>query len=247
MQGDLVLDNQQNCQHAIASRDGTSKKDTRRLLGGLKASFKACLKTNTKNLTLQSSCLHRWLCVMHVRKLEDVIQLLEVPVRLLDSSSGWGGLASCLGGQLLPWGLASCWLASCLLCTSHDSFVCFGTLCGFLRFVVWCASKVVWCWIWSAEPNSGAINLIVPHMPDVRIGKPDDKCPSKNGLSTPYGQDKRTIREFCTPKYYDHLQTSNHKLHKAQSIAAFENLPVKRFTDLRRQATCLDAAREERD
>ena len=174
-----LFHNTVSLRHATASRDWTSRKVTKRFLGGPKASLEACLKTNTKNLTLQLSCLHRWLCE-HVRRSEDVMQLLKVPVRLLDSSSGWGGLASCLGGQLLPWGLASCWLASCLLCTSHDFFVGFGTLCGFLSVVVWCALKVVWCWIWSAEPNSGVINLIVPHMPDVRIGMSDDKRTSEN-------------------------------------------------------------------
>ena len=42
-----------------------------------------------------------------------------VAVRLLDASSGWGALASCLGGELLPWGLASSGLAGCLLGTGH--------------------------------------------------------------------------------------------------------------------------------
>ena len=83
----------------------------------------------------------------------------------------------------LPWWLAAslgpCLLLTCELSALYEpwSFLCFGTLCEFLRFVVWCALiwKVVWCWIWSAEPNSGAINLILPHVPDVRIGKSDDK------------------------------------------------------------------------
>ena len=38
---------------------------------------------------------------------------------LLDASCGRGGLASCLGGELLAWGLATGGLASCLLGTSH--------------------------------------------------------------------------------------------------------------------------------
>ena len=42
-----------------------------------------------------------------------------VTVRLLDTSGGGGGLASGLGGQLLPGGLASGRLASGLLGTSH--------------------------------------------------------------------------------------------------------------------------------
>ena len=42
-----------------------------------------------------------------------------VAVRLLDSSSGGGALAGCLGGQLLPRGLASGGLAGGLLGTSH--------------------------------------------------------------------------------------------------------------------------------
>ena len=43
-----------------------------------------------------------------------------VPVRLLDSSSGRGGLPGSLGGQLLPRGLPSGGLASSLLGSSHD-------------------------------------------------------------------------------------------------------------------------------
>ena len=42
-----------------------------------------------------------------------------VPVGLLDASCGRGGLASCLGGELLAWGLASGGLAGSLLGTSH--------------------------------------------------------------------------------------------------------------------------------
>ena len=42
-----------------------------------------------------------------------------VPVGLLDASCGRGGFASCLGGKLLAWGLATGGLASCLLGTSH--------------------------------------------------------------------------------------------------------------------------------
>ena len=42
-----------------------------------------------------------------------------VSVGLLDSASGWGGLASSLGGQLLPGGLASGGFTSGLLGTSH--------------------------------------------------------------------------------------------------------------------------------
>jgi hypothetical protein len=34
-----------------------------------------------------------------------------VPVRLLDTAGGWGGLASGLGGELLTWGLATSGLA----------------------------------------------------------------------------------------------------------------------------------------
>ena len=45
-----------------------------------------------------------------------------VAVRLLDASGGRGALAGSLGGQLLPWGLASSGLASGLLGTSHESF-----------------------------------------------------------------------------------------------------------------------------
>ena len=47
-----------------------------------------------------------------------------VPVRLLNSSGGRCALASGLGGQLLPWGLATSGLSSCLLCSCHlDSIV----------------------------------------------------------------------------------------------------------------------------
>ena len=46
-----------------------------------------------------------------------------VPVGLLDTSCGWGGLASCLGGELLAWGLASSGLAGGLLGTSHGELV----------------------------------------------------------------------------------------------------------------------------
>ena len=44
-----------------------------------------------------------------------------VPVGLLDTTGGGGGLASGLGGQLLPGGLASSGLASGLLGTGHLS------------------------------------------------------------------------------------------------------------------------------
>ena len=46
-----------------------------------------------------------------------------VPVGLLDTSCGRGGLASCLGGELLAWGLASGGLACGLLSTSHGELV----------------------------------------------------------------------------------------------------------------------------
>ena len=42
-----------------------------------------------------------------------------VAVGLLDATSGRGALACSLGGQLLPWGLASSGLAGSLLGTSH--------------------------------------------------------------------------------------------------------------------------------
>ena len=42
-----------------------------------------------------------------------------VTMGLLHASGGRGALTSGLGGQLLPGGLASGGLASCLLCTSH--------------------------------------------------------------------------------------------------------------------------------
>jgi len=42
-----------------------------------------------------------------------------VPVRLLDAPSGWGRLTGSLGGQLLPWSLASSRLSGCLLGTGH--------------------------------------------------------------------------------------------------------------------------------
>ena len=42
-------------------------------------------------------------------------------MRLLDSSSGWGGLPSSLGGQLLSGSLSSSGLASGLLSSCHDA------------------------------------------------------------------------------------------------------------------------------
>ena len=57
-------------------------------------------------------------------------QVRSTPVGLLDSSSSWCRLASCLGGQLLAWGLATGGLAGGLLGTSHDVCLCllFGLL-----------------------------------------------------------------------------------------------------------------------
>ncbi len=46
-----------------------------------------------------------------------------VAVRLLDASGCWGALPRGLGGQLLPWGLASSRLAGGLLGSSH--LLCF--------------------------------------------------------------------------------------------------------------------------
>ena len=46
-----------------------------------------------------------------------------VPVGLLDTSCGRGRFASCLGGELLAWGLASGGLAGGLLGTSHGELV----------------------------------------------------------------------------------------------------------------------------
>ena len=43
----------------------------------------------------------------------------SVPVRLLDASNGWGGLPGSLGGELLPWGLASSGLTGGLLRTEE--------------------------------------------------------------------------------------------------------------------------------
>ena len=42
-----------------------------------------------------------------------------VTVRLLDTAGGRSTLPGCLGGELLPWSLASSGLASGLLGTSH--------------------------------------------------------------------------------------------------------------------------------
>ena len=44
-----------------------------------------------------------------------------VAMGLLDTSGGWCALPGCLGGELLPWGLASSGLAGGLLRTSHCS------------------------------------------------------------------------------------------------------------------------------
>ena len=46
-----------------------------------------------------------------------------VPVGFLDTSCGRGRFASCLGGELLAWGLASSGLAGGLLGTSHGELV----------------------------------------------------------------------------------------------------------------------------
>ena len=46
-----------------------------------------------------------------------------VPVGFLDTSCGRGRFASCLGGELLAWGLASGGLAGGLLGTSHGELV----------------------------------------------------------------------------------------------------------------------------
>merc|ERR1712215_497619 len=42
-----------------------------------------------------------------------------VPVRLLDSSSGWSRLPSSFSGKLLPWSFSSCRLTSSLLSSPH--------------------------------------------------------------------------------------------------------------------------------
>jgi len=46
-----------------------------------------------------------------------------VPMGLLDTSGGWRRLPGSLGGQLLPWGFASCRFTGGLLRTSHVSAV----------------------------------------------------------------------------------------------------------------------------
>ena len=60
-----------------------------------------------------------------------------VPVGLLDSASGRGGLAGCLGGQLLARSLASGGLAGGLLRASHCKGCC-------LLARTLCAVEVVW-------------------------------------------------------------------------------------------------------
>ena len=56
----------------------------------------------------------------NVKCSRSIITLLcTVPVGLLDSSGGGGGLPCGLGSQLLPWGLSSGGLASGLLGASH--------------------------------------------------------------------------------------------------------------------------------
>ena len=77
----------------------------------------------------------------------------EVPVRLLDSSSGWSRFASCLGGQLLPRGLASCWLAGCLLCTGHLACACFWSF-----VMLWSLCEIPSS---SADPNLRAFELLI--------------------------------------------------------------------------------------
>ena len=53
-----------------------------------------------------------------------------VTVRLLDTPGGRGGLASSLGGELLPWGFPSGGLASGLLCTGHGKLCRNEAECG---------------------------------------------------------------------------------------------------------------------
>ena len=62
-----------------------------------------------------------------------------VAVGLLHASGGGGGLASCLGGELLAGGLASGGLACGLLGTGHGD-------CGCLRFVGEEKMLCVSCW-----------------------------------------------------------------------------------------------------
>ena len=51
-----------------------------------------------------------------------------VPVGLLHTSGGWGGLPGCLGGQLLPGGLPSGGLAGSLLGSGHGELQLFSWL-----------------------------------------------------------------------------------------------------------------------
>ena len=61
-----------------------------------------------------------------------------VPVGFLDTSCSRGGLASCLGGELLAWGLASGGLAGGLLGTSH------GELVNFRKFSRFFIGQATW-------------------------------------------------------------------------------------------------------
>ena len=117
-----------------------------------------------------------------------------VPVRLLDSSSGWSRFASCLGGELLSWGLASCWLAGCLLCTGHLAF-------SVEVFDCFCAQGCVKVCeefrIQTPEPNSGAFEL---------IGRADA------------GLWRRTIRGFRTPQFDTISENFKQQLHNLRTV-----------------------------
>ena len=66
-----------------------------------------------------------------------------VPVGFLDTSCSRGGLASCLGGELLAWGLASGGLAGSLLGTSHGELVNFRRFWGFFIVPATCTRLLI--------------------------------------------------------------------------------------------------------
>ena len=79
-----------------------------------------------------------------------------VPVGLLDASCGRGGLASCLGGELLAWGLASGRLACGLLGTSHGA----GNEEDWVsEAYLWCLLPGPFCWSGRFPAANGKLDL----------------------------------------------------------------------------------------
>ena len=74
-----------------------------------------------------------------------------VPVGFLDTSCGRGRFASCLGGELLAWGLATGGLACGLLGTSHVS----GLKFGISSRLIYSTGFLVLSWDWLVLSSNG--------------------------------------------------------------------------------------------